>query len=214
MKDYRVYLFDFDYTLVNSEAAILKCFHLTIEAEGLPDPGDDTIRHTIGLPMQKACTIILGTEDEARIAAFLRRYQENADRYMTAGTRFYPHTVETLRRLRAKGAKIGIISSKTGSRIQEKFDADGVPDLIDFIVGSHDVEHHKPSPEGIQKAMEHFHVAPADVLYIGDSYVDAEAAQAAGVDFIGVTTGTTPAEQLATYPHVAILSDLDMVFSV
>ena len=208
MQKYKRYLFDFDYTLVNSEAAILKCFHLTLAEQGCTDPGDDVMRHAIGLAMLKACGIILGTEDEANIRAFIKNYTVNADRYMTAGTHFYPHTVATLRTLREQGAKIGIISSKTRHRIQEKFDQDGVADLVDHILGSDDVQEHKPSPEGINKALAYFGVPREAVLYTGDSYVDAGAAQAAGVDFAGVTTGTTCAADLATYPHVAILQDI------
>jgi len=208
MPEYQLYLFDFDYTLVNSEAAILKCFHLTLAEQGLFDPGDEVIRHTIGLPMLKACGIILGTEDEQQIRAFIKHYTVNADRYMTAGTRFYPHTVATLQALRQTGAQLGIISSKTRHRIQEKFVQDGVPDLIDYILGSDDVKEHKPSPEGINKALAHFQLPPASVLYTGDSYVDAGAAQNAGVAFAGVTTGTTTAAELAAYPHVAIIQDI------
>ena len=45
-------------------------------------------------------------------------------------------------------------------------------------------------------------------LYIGDSYIDAEAAQNANIDFVGVTTGTTPRAKLESYPNVAVLDDL------
>ena len=48
-----------------------------------------------------------------------------------------------------------------------------------------------------------------DTLYIGDSTVDAETAQAAGVDFAGVLHGATTAEELAAYPHVKIMTDLN-----
>ena len=48
-----------------------------------------------------------------------------------------------------------------------------------------------------------------DVLYIGDSTVDAETAQAAGVDFAGVTHGVTTADELARYPHRRIMASLD-----
>ena len=47
-------------------------------------------------------------------------------------------------------------------------------------------------------------------LYIGDSYIDAQAAQNAKIDFVGVTTGTTSREKLESYPHVAVL-DLSLI---
>ena len=208
MKTYPLYLFDFDYTLVNSESAILKCFHITLAETGYPDRQDADICQTIGLPMVDAVKRIINTIDTVEAMDFINIYKKEADRYMTAGTHFFPHTIETLTTLRQRGARIGIISSKTRHRIQEKFDLDHVPDLIDRIIGSNDVSAFKPDPEGIQKAMQWFKAAPEDILYTGDSYVDAEAAQNAGVDFAGVTTGTTPAEMLARYPHIRIMQDI------
>lgn len=208
MHAYRLYLFDFDYTLVNSEPAILKCFHITLQKLGYADRTDEDIRVTIGLPMVDAVKKILPTDDDEEAKAFVRAYTPEADRYMTPGTAFFPHTVATLRQLRQNGARIAIISNKTHHRIQEKFDQDGVPELIDLIIGSNDVEAHKPDPTGLLMALDHFHIAKKDALYIGDSFVDAEAARNAGLDFVGITTGATSRENLASYPHVAIFDDL------
>ncbi len=208
MKIYRLYLFDFDYTLVNSESAILKCFHITLDKTGWPQREDDDIRRTIGLPMMDAIKEVIQSQDEEKAHDFLEVYKGEADRYMTAGTHFFPHTLAVLRALREQGAKIGIISSKTRHRIQEKFTADGVPELIDRIIGSDDVAAHKPAPEGILKALDYFQLPKEQVLYTGDSYVDAGAAQNAGVDFAAVTTGTTTAQEFQNYPHVKIMQDI------
>ena len=208
MKNYRLYLFDFDYTLVNSESAILKCFHITLDKTGWPQREDDDIRRTIGLPMMDAIKEVIQSQDEEKAHDFLEVYKGEADRYMTAGTHFFPHTLAVLRALREQGAKIGIISSKTRHRIQEKFTADGVPELIDRIIGSDDVAAHKPAPEGILKGLDYFQIPKEQVLYTGDSYVDAGAAQNAGVDFAAVTTGTTTAQEFQNYPHVKIMQDI------
>lgn len=206
--NYRLYLFDFDYTLVNSEAAIVKCFHITLKKLGYEDVPDERIKKTIGLPILDAVKIIIPTEDDKEARHFLDNYRPEADRYMTPGTTFFPGAVETLRAIKATGAKIGIISNKTHRRIQEKFDVDHVPELIDLIIGSDDVKSHKPEPTGLLRAIEHFGVKKSDVLYTGDSWVDAETAQNAGVDFLAVTTGTTPAADFAKYPHIAILDSI------
>ena len=203
--DYRLYLFDFDYTLVNSEPAIVKCFHITLQKLGYPDVPDERIKKTIGLPMVEAVKRIIGTADTAEAEHFVDAYSPEADRYMTPGTTFFPGAVETLRAIKATGAKVGIISNKTHRRIQEKFDVDHVPELIDLIIGSNNVKSHKPEPTGLLRAIDHFHMAKDDVLYTGDSYIDAETARNAGVDFLAITAGTTSAETFARYPHIAIL---------
>ena len=111
--DYRLYLFDFDYTLVNSEPAIVKCFHITLQKLGYPDVPDERIKKTIGLPMVEAVKRIIGTADTAEAEHFVDAYRPEADRYMTPGTTFFPGAVETLRAIKATGAKVGIISNKT-----------------------------------------------------------------------------------------------------
>ena len=206
--DYRLYLFDFDYTLVNSEPAIVKCFHITLQKLGYPDVTDERIKKTIGLPMVEAVKRIIGTADTAEAEHFVDAYSPEADRYMTPGTTFFSGAVETLRAIKATGAKVGIISNKTHRRIQEKFNVDHVPELIDLIIGSNDVKSHKPEPTGLLRAIDHFHMAKDDVLYTGDSYIDAETARNAGVDFLAITTGTTSAETFARYPHIAILPSI------
>ena len=190
---YRLYLFDFDYTLVNSEQGILGCFHRTIDAWHLPSVTDDTIRKTIGLPMEQAVEIITGIHDAADIDRFIDDYRKDADIHMTPGTHFFPDTLPTLRALRKAGARIGI---------------DGCTDVIDLIIGCEDVHAMKPSPEGIEQAIARLSMEKKDVLYTGDSLVDAGAAKNAGVAFAAVTTGTTPAEVFEDVPHVKIMKSL------
>mgnify|MGYP002151017094 CR=1 FL=1 len=107
---YSLYLFDFDYTLVNSEEGILKCFRLTLDAYARPQVPDDVIRKTIGLPMEEAVRRITGYEDAAKIDAFIEDYRHLADRYMTPGTHFFPDTLDVLRDL---GAHVGSLLARS-----------------------------------------------------------------------------------------------------
>ena len=205
---YRCYLFDFDYTLVDSTKGIVGCFQRTLREMGRPPLPAIAVRRTIGLPMAEAVGTLLETKDEAVIEDFIRRYQPYADRYMTPGTHFFPGAVAALTELRQQGAKIAIISSKTSHRIQEKLDRSKAAELIDFVIGCREVAEPKPSPEGIFQALERLGMPKEAALYTGDSLVDAQAAKAAGIAFAGVTTGTTAADELARFPHVKIVSRL------
>lgn len=209
MKNYRLYLFDFDYTLANSEAGIMKCFHLALAGAGYADVTDDAIRKTIGLPMADAVKALVKGADDAAARAFIETYRPLANLYMTKGTAFFPRALETLRTLKARGANIAIISNKTGSRIQEKFDLDGAADCIDLIIGSDEGIAPKPAPDGLLHALARFGAEKKDALYTGDSLVDAKAAQRAGLDFAAVLTGATEEADFAPYPHVAILAGVE-----
>jgi len=60
----------------------------------------------------------------------------------------------------------------------------GLADLFDKVVTALDVANPKPHPEAIQRILEHFDMAPAQAVYIGDSVVDEAHAKAAGVRLI------------------------------
>lgn len=84
-------------------------------------------------------------------------------------------------------------------------------DFFDIIIGGEDVKQAKPDPQGIKKALRRLHRRKSETLYIGDSTVDAETAQAAKVDFVGVLNGMTTREELMVYPHRQILDNLSLL---
>ena len=208
MKRYHTYLFDFDYTLADSSKGIVICFRNVLERHRHTGISDEQIKRTIGKTLVNSFSILTGIGDEAILEEYRKEYVKEADRFMTANTRLFPETVSVLQALKEKGANIGIISTKYRYRIME-LAKDTVPEgIIDLIVGGEDVKAAKPSPEGVFLALENLGTDKDTTLYIGDSIVDAETTQAAGMDFAGVLHGATTAEELEAYPHVAIMKDL------
>ena len=208
---YKLYLFDFDYTLALSEKGILICFRHVLDKYGYTGRTDDEIKYTIGYTLIDGFKMLTGVQDENTLEQFRREYVKKADTAMTANTYLYPQTLPTLKKLRDMGAKIGIISTKYAYRIEQTLDKYGCKDMFDIVIGGSDVTQAKPSPEGILKAANALGIDKADVLYCGDSYIDAQAAENAGVDFAGVTTGTTVRQEFEKYPHVKIMDNLSEI---
>jgi phosphoglycolate phosphatase-like HAD superfamily hydrolase len=63
--------------------------------------------------------------------------------------------------------------------------------VFDAAVYADDVEHGKPHPEALLRALEELGVAPAATVYVGDTTVDLEMASAAGARFAAVGTTTS-----------------------
>ena len=206
---YTTYLFDFDYTLADSSRGIVMCFRNVLERNGYTDVTDEAIRRTIGKTLEESFSILTGVTDTDRLADFKQQYRKEADVHMTPNTRLFPETLDVLRKLKERGARVGIISTKYRFRIHDTMDQHLPVDFLDIVVGGEDVTRAKPDPEGLLHAITELGVEKKDVLYIGDSTVDAETAQAAGVDFAGVTHGVTTADELARYPHRRIMASLD-----
>lgn len=209
MKRYTIYIFDFDYTLVDSSRGIVTCFRHVLGNHGHTGVTDTEIKRTIGKTLEESFSILTGITEARTLADYKREYVKAADVHMTANTFFFPETIEVLETLKSQGAVLGIVSTKFRYRILDLFEITGHDGLVDFIVGGEDVTAAKPDPEGLLLAIGRASGGgKSEVLYVGDSVVDAATAQAAGTDFAGVLHGMTTCEELKTYPHVAIVDDL------
>jgi phosphoglycolate phosphatase len=206
---YRAYVFDFDYTLVNSEQGIAMCFELLLADKGYPAVPREKICRTIGKPMIEAMSIVTGETDPKIIEALCQLYKTGyADKYMTPNTHLYPETLPALQRIKKNGSLAVIVSTKTSHRIGETIIVDHLEHLIDAVIGVQEVSKPKPDPEGLHQVMKRFDLKEADILYVGDSTIDAETAKNAGVDFAAVTTGMTTAAEFEPYPYVKIMKTL------
>jgi len=205
---YSVYLFDFDYTLANAEVAIITCYRAVILRHGYPDVADEAIKRGIGKGITEIFRLLTGETDESLLETYRLEYIEEADGYMTENTFLYPQVIPALSELKQRGSKLGIVSNKLSRRIMEALVKYDIADLFDVVVGSEDTSELKPSPAGLFIAIERLGAKKEDVIYIGDSTIDAETAQNAGVTFAAVTTGVTTAAEFDGYPCAAIMEDL------
>lgn len=210
-KNYKAYLFDFDYTLADSSKGIVMCYRNVLNRHNHTGITDEDIKRTIGKTLENSFSIMTGITDKEILAEYRKEYVKEADIYMTANTVLFDETLDVLQKLKNKGAMIGIISTKYRYRIMELLKSKPPEGFLDIIVGGEDVKEPKPSPEGLNFAIKTLNVKKEEVMYVGDSTVDAETAEAAKVDFTGVLHGMTTKEELMKYPHINIAKDLNIL---
>lgn len=208
MKQYQAICFDFDYTLGDSTESIVAGFAHAMTKLGHPVPDRETVRRTVGYMLEDCYTLITGDESEENRAKFRLYFIEVAMERQRRETTLFPGAVELLRALKDRGVKCGIVSSKRGDTIEIIMENHNVRECLELIVGSHDVQKHKPDPEGLLWAMERLGVKPEEILFCGDTVIDAETAKNAGCDFAAVLNGTTTADAFGAWPHVYIAPDL------
>lgn len=208
MKGYEAYLFDFDYTLADSSRGIVMCFQDVLNRAGYTRVSDETIKQTIGLTLEEAFAEMTGVTKPMVLSQWRKEYVNIADKIMNDATVLFPEVADVLAQLKERGAKTGIISTKYRYRIENFLlrHFDSLP--VDIIIGGEDVKTPKPSPEGVIEAMKRLGVKPENVLYCGDSIVDATTAVNAGVDFAAILHGVTPRSAFEPFPHVLITDNL------
>jgi phosphoglycolate phosphatase len=202
---------DFDFTLADSSPGVVACANEALRSLGLPEASAEHIRATIGLSMAHTLRQLTGREDPALVATFTERFVAHADQVMHGLTTLYPWVAETVQTLRARSCRLGIVSSKYRYRIARILDEHGLAPHFDVIVGGEDVSQHKPDPAGLHLALQRFGLSTAEVLYIGDHPVDAQAASSAGVPFMAVLTGTSARASFAPYRVQRFLADFSHV---
>lgn len=107
--------------------------------------------------------------------------------------RAFPWVRPALRRLRAHGVRVGLVTASTRNVVEHnlaRLNLDGVFEAIRY---SDDVERGKPHPDALLEALEELGVEPARTVYVGDTTVDLAMTRAAGATFVAVGR-TTSAE--------------------
>ena len=198
MREYILYLFDFDNTLYDTNEGIREILRHALPMVGV-EYDDSMFGEFTGLSMDQVFERYVGDW------SLYDRYKDEfmrivrSDVYMT-GTPF-PETERVLRELRNRGRRLGIVSGKMSFKIENLMGRDGMLDMIETIVGYGDTERHKPFPDPIELALSRFDVPKEDVLYIGDSPNDSDAAINAGIDcaIVNRHNGLTPDGLECTY---------------
>lgn len=204
----RAIIFDFDLTLADPTKGTIECVNFALERLGLPHADDEQIKRTIGLSLEDTFLRLTEQTKSRDVSSFISSFVERADQVMADLTLVFDSVPATTRRLIEMGFELGIVSTKFRYRIEEILAREGLLDRFRVIIGGEDVNEHKPHPSGLIAAMSRMQVDTDDVRYVGDSTVDALAAERAKVPFIAVLSGTTSETEFNETAKIAVVDDI------
>ena len=206
-------IFDFDGTIGDSQSLIVKTLQDTMRARKLEVKSDEACAKTIGLRLDEAFVSLFGmsAEEGMECAATYREiFLENKK---TMIVQPFPHVIETLRELHRRGYILGMASSRNHCSLDGYVKQMQLEDIFSSIVAGDDVEHVKPAPDMVFKALREMKgmknpVTSAEagdvedmldeVLVVGDMTFDVDMAHNAGCKACAVTYGNGTREQLAS----------------
>jgi len=187
MITYSTVLFDLDGTLIDSVDLIVDSYQHTFRTHGLRAHSRDEIVAGIGTPLRSVFGALGASPEE--MTAWIATYREFNLAHHDARVRAYPGAVEMVRTLHADGRRLGLVTSKNRAGALRGLALVGLHDVMEVIVGADDVEHPKPHPEPVQRALAGLGVSTDGAIFIGDSVHDLHSGRAAGVTTMGVTWG-------------------------
>lgn len=223
-------VFDMAGTTVRDQSEVEQCFHQAAVDTQLP-ASKATIKAMQGLPklevVQHLWAAAIGQEHPDYSAKVEQTYthfkQVLEDHYRQHEVVPTSGALETIQWLREQGIKVAlttgfyrqvadIILDRLGwlEGLDENRLACSSAAIIDLSLTPDETGKGRPHPDMIQQAMRIFGITdPLRVVKIGDTPVDLQAGHAAGVGLnLAVTNGTHTKEQLAIYPHHALLSSV------
>lgn len=179
MADFRVIAFDCDGVMFDTEAANRAYYNDILAHLGKPAMTDRQFAYCQMSTADQAVAYLLSDPDE-----YARGQQFRKQRGYTPYIKYMkiaPDLVDVLSWCRpGLNTAVATNRSDTMGRVLE---VHGLEKYFDLVVTALDVENPKPHPDQLLKITEHFNVMPEQVLYIGDSPVDEQAARAAGAVF-------------------------------
>ena len=139
-------LFDFDYTLGDTERGIVASTRYALEQMGLSQPPEGEIRRTIGMTLERSFTALTGSTDPAGQAEFSRLFNEKAEEVMVDSAVLYPGARELFDWLETQGIAAGGVTNKNRPRIAAILERAGISPAV--LVSAQDAVP-KPAPDGI-----------------------------------------------------------------
>jgi len=201
---YRLVVFDWDGTLVDSIGSIVECTRCAMLDAGVEPPADEVLKGAIGLGLVDSFARFfpgLAGDIQERI---LDRYRHHWVETWHARHDPFPPARATLEELRARGVFVGIATAKSRRGLVRDFERTGLGALVDAS-RTLDECPPKPAPNMLLELMDELGVRPRETLMVGDTRWDLEMATNAGVDGVAVLCGAQPEEELRRYHTVACL---------
>lgn len=207
----RAVIFDFDYTLADSSRGAAECVNFALRALNLPVVSYEAVCRTIGFSLPETFKLLSTSDHHALAPEFARLFKLRADEVMVSMTVLYPAVDPVVRHMKESRFQLGIVSTKFRYRIEAILQREELLDCFDVIIGGEDVAIPKPDPQGLLLALERMQARKQDIIYAGDSVVDAETAERGGVAFAAILSGTTNEEEFLKYQPLKIFTGLDQL---
>lgn len=199
--------FDGDGTLLDTYDLIYKAFLATIEEHKLEKKTKAEIDATMGFPLTACYEVLAPGKNIEQLCQTHRDFQAKNPELIKP----FPNTLAALNELKNEGVKLTLITARTRDSAIANIERTGIEPFIDLVVGGEDVSQPKPDPEGIIRATGHLKGTLYRATMAGDSGVDIQAGQWAGVKTIAAAYGFEGPKIALNHPDYTVNDIAQMV---
>ncbi|MDD6069966.1 MAG: HAD family hydrolase [Clostridiales bacterium] len=186
---YKLIIFDLDGTILNTLEDLADSTNYALVMNGFSERTIEEVRTFVGNGIGKLIERAVPAGTGAEVAnKVLADFTEYYGKHCADKTRPYDGIPELINVLRERGCQTAVVSNKADFAVQELCEQ-YFPGLFDFVVGERKGIRRKPAPDSVLEVLERLQVEKEEALYIGDSEVDVQTAENAGIRQISVEWG-------------------------
>jgi len=209
-RQFDLIVFDWDGTLMDSAAKIVRCMQAAAEDVGIPDPGSAAIRDIIGLGLSEAMQVLFPEQAPVRRAELVERYRRHFLELDTTETPLFPGVKQGLTQLTGQGYLLAIATGKARRGLDRVLDDTGMRHLFTSSRCA-DEAFSKPHPQMLDDLLDETGVDTGRALMVGDTVYDMEMARSAQVAGLAVSYGVHARERLLDCGALACLDSFPEV---
>ena len=201
MKDnkYKAVLFDLDGTLLDTLEDLADSMNAILDMHGMNTFPAEDYKEFLGLGFEALfrCVIPNDKLSDQLVDEFLSCMRIEYGKRWVEKTKPYPGILELLDELKRIGLKLAVLSNKADDFTKIIINNFFLPDYqFDIVRGLKDDFPPKPDPASSLHIAKQMKIDPADFLYLGDTDIDMQTANAAGMHSVGVLWGFRTADEL------------------
>lgn len=197
-------VFDVDGTLVDSVDLHARAWQDAFRDYGHKIPFSE-IRRQIGKGGDQLLPVFLKKEEiEKKGEELVEHRSQIFKQCYLSQVKAFPKVRDLFERLRVDGKRIALASSAKQDELQVYKHVAEVDDLVDVETSADDAERSKPHPDIFQAAIQRLRLDVTELVVIGDTPYDVEAAQKAGLGSVGFLCGGWPEADLRRAGCIAV----------
>ncbi|MFT7184663.1 MAG: phosphoglycolate phosphatase [Pseudohongiellaceae bacterium] len=210
---YEVVVFDWDGTLVNSEAHIVASIGYAARAACLPALDYDVIKDIIGLGMREALLVLYPELTDEQVVELRQHYSQFFFSKDIDQSILFDGVLATLDQLLASGLKLAVATGKSRNGLDKALEATGLKSYFE-IERCADETRSKPHPMMLAEISEHFGLPPAKMFMVGDTEYDLDMAARFGMDSVGVSYGVHDVARLNKHKPLKVVDHISEILAL